>query len=77
VGGIVATGTVSASKALVTKVTPKPTSTTTASVVRVAGFANSPIITRIAHGARSTSLRAADAADGLLDALFGLHGRLS
>ena len=76
-GGIVATGTTLASKALVANVTPKPTSTTASRVVRIAGFANSPVITRIAHGARATTLRAADAADGVLDALFGVHGRLS
>ena len=73
--GIVGSGTTAASKAIVATVTAKPTTTT--SVARVAGIANSPIISRIGHGARATTMRAADAADGLFEALFGLNGRLS
>jgi subtilase family serine protease len=75
VGGIVGTGTTTVSKAVVATVTTKPT--TTSSVARVAGLAASPFVSRIGHSARATTLRAADAADRLSEALFGLDGRLS
>ncbi len=71
-GGIVG-GTTTATMALSPSATTS-TSTKASSVTRVAGFAKSPIIKRISHGARATTLHASDAADRLTDALFGLHG---
>jgi subtilase family serine protease len=75
VGGIVGTGTSAASKAIVTTVTTKPTKTS--SVARVAGIVDSPLVSRIGHSDRPTTPRATDAADRLMEALFGFKGPLS
>ena len=66
-GGIVGTGTSSASKAIGRDVTTKPTKTS--SVARIARIAAiSPLVSRIGHSARPTTLRASDAADRLTEA---------
>jgi subtilase family serine protease len=75
VGGIVGSGTTTASMAMVATVTTKPT--TTSSVARVAGTAASPFVSRLGHRARATTVHESDAADRLTEALFGLDGRLS
>lgn len=74
VGSVFVGGTTTATMAMATNAAPQPT---TPSVVRVAGFANSLFASRAGHNARTSMLRATDAADGLIEALFGRAGRLS
>jgi subtilase family serine protease len=75
VGGIASTGTTSVNKALVTTVTTNPAAAS--SVARITGIADSPFVSQFGPSARATKLRASDAADQLIDALFGPDGRLS
>ncbi len=78
VGGIAGTGTTATNKAMVTTVTTNPTTTaSTARIAGVVGIADSPFVSRIGHGDRDAPLRASDAADRLLEALFGPDARLS
>ncbi len=77
-GGIVATGTTSVSKALVANVSTGPVTTIGVNrTARIAASVGSSIGSTTGHTTRATTMRAAEAADGLIEALFGLSGRLS
>jgi subtilase family serine protease len=59
-----------------TTTTTTPKTTSTAMKPSVANVVATPLVSRIAHGVGPTMLHASDAADELLETMFGLEGRL-